>query len=290
MSETNTGFSRPGTPEGAPRLAATVMLLRDRAPGDLEVFMVKRSGKSAFMGGAYVFPGGKVDADDQVPEAVVASSVERALERLPDRTLGLGLLVGAAREVFEEAGVLLGAGPGMDHTALAAARAALNTKQRRFTELLPGPLDLSSLSPWARWITPSKEPRRFDTYFFLARDPGQRASSDAYETTDAAWLTPAEALAKHDAGQIMLPPPTLINLIELSGLASSSAALAAADARSLAPILPKLGVDADRIAIFMPWAPEYADLEGEGTTMTRDHPCRGPLDRVILDGERWIAR
>ncbi len=299
MADSLTGFTAPGAPPSGPKLASTVMLLRDLPSGGIEVFLVKRSGKSSFMGGAYVFPGGKVDADDgsaEIEAAVLPETLTQAAARLGDRRAALSLGVAAVREVLEEAGVLLGRGPGRqapEPATIRAAREALNDRQARFSDLAKGAaweLDLSLLEPWSHWITPSREPKRFDTRFYVARAPAeQQASSDRYETTDAVWLSPSVALERHAALEIFLPPPTLVNLLELAPHPSVDAVMSAARLKPIAPILPKLGMDGPHLAILLPWAPEYASTEGEGEAAA-DHPARGDIDRVVLEGERWIAR
>ncbi len=300
---TETGFTKSGAPpDAAPRYASTVLLLRDRSPGDaaggFEVFLVKRHGASAFMGGAYVFPGGKVDRGDAA--LVDAAAADRCAARLsvtPGRARAredsVGLWVAAIREVFEEVGVLLASrqdGGALDAAALeriGAARAA----ERPLAEIVAAEglrLDLDALVPWAHWITPSLEPRRFDTHFFLARAPAaQTASIDARETTEGAWLTPAQAIARHEAGEIFLPPPTLMNLDELSRAPSIEAVLAVARARTIAAILPKLGAVGESMAILLPWDPLFATTEGEALPGEGPHPMAGPVSRVWLDGERW---
>lgn len=300
MADSLTGFTAPGAPPSGPKLASTVMLLRDLpSGGGIEVFLVKRSGKSSFMGGAYVFPGGKVDDDDasaEIEAAVSPGTLTGAAARFGDRRLALASGVAAVREVLEEAGVLLGRGRGgqaPEAEAIRAAREALNDRQARFSALASGAgweLDLSLLELWSHWITPSREPKRFDTRFYVARAPAaQQASSDRYETTDAIWLSPRAALDRHAALEIFLPPPTLVNLLELAPHHSVDAVMSAARVKPIAPILPKLGMDGPHLAILLPWAPEYASTEGEGTAAA-DHPARGDIDRVVLEGERWIVR
>lgn len=139
--------------------------------------------------------------------------------------------------------------------------------------------DLSELVPFARWITPSAEPKRFDTEFFLwPLAPGQVPEVDAQEVFDLRWLSPAQALAEYGAGTLNLPPPTASTLEDLAaelartraGLAPGAAVLAAllhaCRARKPRPILPKLtATAAGAIAIVMPWDAEFAALPGEGT-------------------------
>ena len=224
-----------------PRDAATVLLLRP-ATGGFEVFMVKRSGLSDVLGEAHVFPGGKVDAADasadmlaQVAGVDQLDAAALGEELPPDRLAAM--FIAAARETFEEAGVLLARSAG--GTKLAAARDRLNAKEG-FAPVLADlgvKLDLASLVPWVRWVTPSFLAKRFDARFFLAAAPGdQQAMHDNYEATHSEWLSPQAALAGWEQGTIKLAPATYVSLAHLATYASIEAALA--DARSRpAPII-----------------------------------------------------
>jgi|GEM_PF-395192 len=193
------------------RPAATVVLLRD-APAGLEVFLMKRHSLSDVLGGAYVFPGGKVDAADA--DLDMAAHLDQPLEALhaglneadiPERTAG-GLYVAALREAFEESGVLFA----QDHSMQspdAGRAAALLREGHGFNAVLAQTalrLQTRSVVPWARWITPTSPSvmnKRFDTRFFVAAVPaGQTAVHDSYETTDSIWLGPHEALVQYWAG------------------------------------------------------------------------------------------
>jgi 8-oxo-dGTP pyrophosphatase MutT (NUDIX family) len=189
------------------RASATVVMLRD-TPEGLEVFLLKRHGLSDVLGGAYVFPGGKVDASD-ADEALhakldLATDVLHAALHEPDLTVveATAVFVAALRETYEEAGVQLAA---------------------------------SELVPWSRWVTPAVGGvvrKRFDTRFFIARLPsGQQARHDDHETTDSAWLNPREALRRYWDGDIQLAPPQIMSLAHLSRHARAEEALAAARGR-----------------------------------------------------------
>ena len=179
-----------------PRDAATVLLLRD-APGGFEVFMVKRSGLSDVLGEAHVFPGGKVDVADSSPEMLarirgLASLDTAALGEDIPQARAAGMFVAAARETFEEAGVLLAHGIGTHPAAgsmasaaagadarfgrareIAAARARLNAKEPFAAVLgsIHAELDAGALVPWVRWVTPTMLSRRFDARFFFGTHP-----------------------------------------------------------------------------------------------------------------------
>ncbi len=220
-----------------PLPAATVLLARDSADGP-EVYLVRRSKSVRFMGGVYVFPGGKVDAEDADPDVLAA------LQGADDAEEVLGLaapqaaahLVAAIRETLEEAGLLLGTG---DATS---ARAAL--AEQSFPEVLRThglTLDGRALRYWSHWITPPVEPRRFSARFFAARAPfGQSAAIDVGELTEGAWFTPREAIARYYANELDLAPPTLFTLAEVQALPDVDAILAAAPHRPVVPYAPEL--------------------------------------------------
>jgi 8-oxo-dGTP pyrophosphatase MutT (NUDIX family) len=152
-------------------------------------------------------------------------------------------------------------------------------------------VDAATLVPFARWITPSAESKRFDARFFVARAPdGQIARHDSVETVDALWARPAELLARYERGELKLPPPTLRNLEDLAVHASVDAALAWARACVVTAILPKLVPLGDTLAIVLPWDPEYAALPGEGIAIAPDHAVARPPSRFVLAEGRWWGR
>lgn len=231
-------FGPDATKEVAlPRDAATVLLLRG-APDGFEVFMVKRSGLSDVLGEAHVFPGGKVDAADSSAamlarvHGVAQLDVAALGEELP-RARAAGMFVAAARETFEEAGVLLAHGLTGD---LRAARERLNAKVPLAEVLasLDAMLDAAALVPWVRWVTPANLAKRFDARFFLAAAPPEQAAvHDDFEATHSEWLSPRAALARWASGSIKLAPPTYMSLQHLAQYASIESLLA--DARSQQP-------------------------------------------------------
>lgn len=222
-----------------PRPSATVLLLRD-APGGFEILMQRRSDASDVLGGAYVFPGGKVDREDGDDDMLSridcpGHALHGALgDPALDARAAAACYVAAGRETFEEAGVLLAVlpdgSPAPAHHAEAAT--ALSRQGYAFIEVLAA-LDLrlrvSALVPWSRWITPrmpSLTRKRFDSRFFLARAPAdQVARHDNHEATDSVWMSPRAALARFRAGGIMLAPPQLMSLIELAAHGSVEAAM-----------------------------------------------------------------
>jgi 8-oxo-dGTP pyrophosphatase MutT (NUDIX family) len=274
----------PGREPATPRDAATVVVLREEDRG-FSVFMVKRHAKSAFMGGAYVFPGGKLDAEDSAPEIIAKTSglsdaeAARALGEPDDVRRAIGLYVAAVRETFEEAGVLLARD--VDTSALASARADLEGGAAFATVVdgLGATLDLTRLTPWTRWVTPVVEPRRYDARFFLARAPrGQLAAHDQRETTDGAWLPPGEALAREERGEIQLPPPTMRSLEMLASFDDIDAALADASSRTPPLVEPVFRDDDGKWSLLLPGA------EGHPVPEAR---IPGPTRFVLAEGRWW---
>ena len=268
------------------RDAATVLLLRERAAG-FEVFMVRRSGGSRFMGGAHVFPGGKLDDADRhydgrrrLPDAPLSTELSEP-ELAPERALGL--YVAALRETFEEAGVLL-ADPLGDEAFRLYARAQLQRGEGALAELAARAgwtLRLDALVPQARWITPRAQPRRYDTRFFLARAPeDQRAAADELETFAGEWFTPARALAAAEGGEIVLPPPTLRTLLHLATFETVQACFADARTRRPPRIEPVHHVDeaGEHVIAF----------NGDPAHPIRERAFPGPT-RVVRRGSIWRA-
>ena len=203
----------------APRDAATVVMLRDTSHG-LEVFLVKRHGLSDVLGGAYVFPGGKLDpGDSEIDEAAHldqhADGLKKSLaESDTSANIAKGLYVAAVREAFEECGVLFAQGQptGPGRQAKPADFHALLTRDALR-------LQTRALVPWSRWITPrmpSVSSKRFDTRFFVAAMPaGQTAMHDDVETTASVWLSPRAALEQYWERHIELAPPQIMSLAHL---------------------------------------------------------------------------
>lgn len=242
---------------GPVRAAATVVMLRD-GPAGLEVFMIRRHGLSDVLGGAYVFPGGKVDAGDALLD--MATRLDAAPERLHaalgepglDPLAAAGLYVTALREAFEETGVLYAQGA---DTAVAAQARALLQQGSAFgaaLALLALRLNASQLTPWARWITPlvpSVTNKRFDTRFFVAAaPPGQQASHDNHEATESVWLAPRAALQQYWERAIELAPPQIMSLVHLAHHDSVASVLAQARAR-LPPVIQPEPFDLDGMRV-----------------------------------------
>ena len=216
-----------------PRPAATVMLVRDQRPGlarGIEVFLMRRHSAMEFVAGVMVFPGGGVDDRDRHADiAWIGPDPAWWAGRFgvePD--LAEALVCAAARETFEESGVLF-AGPAGDPEGIVGdasvyreSRLALADRSLSFGEFLGREnlvLRADLLRPWANWVTPIQErTRRYDTYFFVAALPaGQRADGDNTETDRADWITPSAALEDFAASRTFLLPPTWTQLDSLNG-------------------------------------------------------------------------
>jgi 8-oxo-dGTP pyrophosphatase MutT (NUDIX family) len=204
------------------RRAATVVVARD-SPRGPEVLMLRRHVRLDFVGDAYVFPGGAVDADDADIEAIDISS-EEADARL-STTRGRAFFVAAVREIFEESGLLLATQAGRalsaaDLSSLADDREKLNARDVAFRDLIVE-RDLHLLARdlifFAHWVTPVGPPRRYDTRFFMVEAPlDQIASHDGEETVSSLWVTPTEALERHYRGELEMIFPTIRTLTELA--------------------------------------------------------------------------
>ena len=237
------------------RPAATLMLVRDGVDG-MEVLMLRRNPAAVFAADAWVFPGGAVDpVDADVPAtAVLGPTDSDASTTIGVPSGGLAFFVAAARECFEEAGVLLArhAGTGavldtssdLDSLRFGKHRRELLAGRRSLTEMIAAEdliLDLTDVVYVSRWITPQGPPRRFDTRFFLAAAPGgQVASHDTSETVESVWTTPSLALDRRRAGDIHLVFPTIKNLEALARFDTTAELLAAARAiRSVPVVAPR---------------------------------------------------
>jgi 8-oxo-dGTP pyrophosphatase MutT (NUDIX family) len=220
----------------------------------------------AFAAGMYVFPGGSVDPrDETLSDASWAGPPPAAWAGLlsADEGLTKALVCAAVRETFEESGVLL-AGSGPDDVVADTTgddwetdRVALIDRSLSFAAMLDRRglvLRADLLRPWAHWITPEVEPKRFDTRFFVAALPsGQRTRDVGGEADRVAWVRPADALAAADSGEMGMLPPTAFTLSELGTYADVAAVLAAGDTRDVNPVLPKIVLgDDDEARLLLP--------------------------------------
>jgi 8-oxo-dGTP pyrophosphatase MutT (NUDIX family) len=259
-----------------PAPAATVVLLRDRPAGSVDVLLMQRHHKSKFAAGDYVFPGGKLEADDNPDDAVrwcagldlAGAARTLGLEHAP--ATALGYWIGAIRETFEEAGVLLATtaagGPvRLPPARIAEYRRAIQADNRAFWTMIRDEklvLATDRLVYFAHWVTPADMPLRFDTRFFAAPMPeGQDAVGDDHEMISLRWLSPPEALDAHRRGEISLRNPTVRNLMLFEGAASVADALGRLHGREVTTIRPKVIVDDNgKRRVFNPGDPGYDAL------------------------------
>jgi 8-oxo-dGTP pyrophosphatase MutT (NUDIX family) len=266
------------------RPASTVLLVRDRGGPDrgVEVFMERRHVDSVFVGGAYVFPGGRVDPEDAIdPTRIAGLDEPTANRRLGLETGSLAHYVAAIRECFEEAGVLL---------AYDRSGALLDfgdpTVENRFKQLRDqlnaGTLSIQAIAErenlrlatdriayWSHWITPLGEPRRYDTRFFVAEAPtGQTAGHDDWELTDSAWVSPQDAIKRALSREWMIIFPTLMNLRALARHETAAAAVAWAHAQPVP--LPVNQPRVYRGRVVLPGDPGYEEGEQDISKIDRD--------------------
>jgi len=249
--------------------SATILLLRDEPA--FEVLMVKRHHQIDFASGALVFPGGKTHAGDQDPAWADHCT---GWDQFDDeqRTLRIG----AIREAFEEAGILLAErldGSAFTDACDLAVRAAVDRGERPFIEVvreLGVRLRLDALAVFARWITPVMMPKRFDTWFYAVRAPAdQVAACDGRETVDAEWIEPAEVLRLADVGERTVIFPTRMNVQLLAEASSAEDCVTRARARTLVTVLPKVEVRDGARYLVLPSDAGYGEVAE-------------PMDRVAL--------
>jgi 8-oxo-dGTP pyrophosphatase MutT (NUDIX family) len=303
-------FTQGGTP-AEPRDAATIVLVRARGAGTvaskaaggeqhardpIEIFCVERHKASRFMGGALVFPGGKLDAADAdeawtpLTEPPVRPATGPHRGSIPFATTDAhlrSLAIAAARETLEEAAMLHVAGGSVTQNEVLALRTELQAAPdalRAFLAKRGLKLDLGALYPLSRWITPEAEARRYDTRFFLAVAPSDQAGAhDERETTSSFWASPREILRRFEAAEVQLMPPTHRTVSLLSGCADIAAVLRFVASGNLDPLCPRLVRHVDErgetMALTLPGDPEHE---------VTDKRIVGP-SRYVLRGEQWHA-
>jgi 8-oxo-dGTP pyrophosphatase MutT (NUDIX family) len=230
------------------------VVLRDSLSGP-EVFMVRRHEATAFMGGAHVFPGGRVDAADHGADEGWCDGIAHAARQLGGLppAEAAAYHVAAARELFEEAGVLLARdargefvslGGGADHERFKQDRKDVHAVRATLRAVLEREhlrLALDALVLFAHWVTPPIDTRQFDTRFFMTRVPPHQAPAhDDAETTHGVWMTAPVAIARSQKREIVLPPPTWSTLRELEPFTSVDDALAWARRRRVVRREPTL--------------------------------------------------
>jgi 8-oxo-dGTP pyrophosphatase MutT (NUDIX family) len=276
----------PNRDPAAPRDAATVIVIRDTVAG-LEAFCVLRHPRSSFLGGAVVFPGGKVDAadGDDAWHGLTEEPHPRSIAFVSASASARTLAIAACRETLEEAGIVPVDGAVTDLDALRAEIAApadagggpgalADALARRGHALA-----LGALVPFSRWITPAAEPRRFDARFYLlVLPPGQVGKHDDHETTMSFWGRPIDVLDRAARGEIFLAPPTTRALELLADVGDVRGALTLAEEQTLEPICP----------LFIASDPPYLALPGDPSHEVPDRRIGGPTRFVLRDG-RFVS-
>jgi len=285
------------------RKAATVILVRDKNSA-LEVYLLKRSTKSAFMGGLYVFPGGVVESEDFGIETWI-SHIDLSWD-LIEKQLGgdtistydvLGFSIAAFRETLEEAGVLIASansGPKQNSDRIAAYRLKKDLPKGWFRIKIAEEnqtLALSELGRWSHWITPKLMQKRFDTRFFIAFMPeGQTCVPDNRETEHGIWLSPLAALEKNLETEIPLSPPTVVTLTQLLKFNNLNELKQEIRNRSWGmPIAPHLIPCSNGPVILEPWDPDWgSDIKIDTSHLSNKVlPAGSRFSRIWCDKGVW---
>ena len=267
------------------RPASTVILVRELdEEKELQVYLLKRSGKSGFFPGSYVFPGGTLDPDEW-ENNLWQDHLDLSVEELSAKfgpVLPINALipygVAAVRETLEEAGVFLakrqtGISESSENVCERPNLESQVSGWFRRKVLEEGwNLSFSKLFPWSHWITPEAMPKRFDTRFFLALMPvGQVCRPDERETTQGVWISPLKALEANARGEILLSPPTLVTLHGLLSFESLEALIEAAKTRFWGdPIRPILFLKKGERFLIEPWDPDYGQEPKIGEVDLKD--------------------
>ncbi|MBL4893624.1 MAG: NUDIX hydrolase [Emcibacter sp.] len=259
-----------------PTDSATIMIIRDGEEhtrhGCLQILMVKRHRNIKFAGGAYVFPGGKLDAADRELEKKMSTGGGRDV---PEDFYGLRYA--ALREVFEETGLVIGTidgqpiGEVLRQNIDKTYRAAFLDKSMNLAAFLDQSgvaLDMNDCLPFAHWITPEAYPIRFDTRFFLCVAPeGQIPSPDGHEITDVEWMHPMTLVEESD-GDLMFP--TMMNLKKLGQAKTVSEALELLAARDIVTVMPEVVMGAKGRFRKIPDDAGYDDVDQSRTRAALD--------------------
>lgn len=301
--ETKGVFTEESKAPMVPLDAATVILTKENSRRSFDIFLMRRHRKQSFMGGAFVFPGGRLDDADCDPELhalAKGATLEEARQQLAEPDLAadraMGLYFAAVRETFEESRVLLavdGEGrpvqidssdPG-DVARWESYREKIHDGSASLVDLARAEglhFALDHVVPYSHWITPEVETKRFDTRFLVARMPlGQEPRHDAVEMTESIWLTPKEALDRQRAGDLPLMPPTLKTIEELAAFRSIEDIFSAAASRRIETILPQAFQTDGGFGVKLPNDPEYT------LSPYKQDPQPGEPSRIVLVDGKW---
>jgi 8-oxo-dGTP pyrophosphatase MutT (NUDIX family) len=285
------------------RPASTVILVRERQQ-KLQVYLLRRSAQSGFMGDKYVFPGGTLDPPD-METAFWEKHVDLQAEEVEQR-LGGGLPkqdifaygVAAIRETLEEAGVFLAHrkdGSSAEYERIDSLRMAEDLSKHWFLDLIESEnwvLQFSQLARWAQWITPKRMKYRYDTRFFLVFMPQeQECTPDARETVHGIWLSPEQGLAGNLSGNIPLSPPTVVSLHQLLAYQNLNDLKQEIRTRKWGDALePNMVVTSAGAIILEPWDPEWSceTITVDKTYLMENMlPVGAPMSRIWLYEDLW---
>ena len=294
-----------------PKKATTVILLRGNDPIGFEVFLLKRHEKSSFMGGNFVYPGGRVDREDgslelcSFSKGITLEKAQTILGGAVSPEESFSYWIAGVRELFEEAGILfayeqmgnlLQIKNQQEQEKFSNYRIQLQKEKLTICQIIQEEkllLALDQMHYYAHWITPEARSERFDTRFFLAcYPPGQEASHDRKETTAGVWLTPQKALEENLKGEGLLSPPTLKTLEDLSRFVSIEEVLNSLKEKEIKPILPILTKISSGTLIVLPWDPEYQIFQRGENPVHLDHGRPSQLGdnttRLLMKEGRWL--
>lgn len=237
-------------PTSVLKAASTVLFIRDGAR-ELEVYLIRRAKQMAFAGGMTAYPGGGVDPrdlDEQFgwigPDPGYWADAFSCDERM-----SRALVAAAVRETFEEAGILLatqGESPvhDTDNEEWERERLALLNREQSLSDMLNRrkmSVRADLIRPWAHWITPEQEPKRYDTRFFLMKLPdGVHPREISTEHDHAEWVSVDRAVDESNAGRRPMLPPTTATLMDLAQFGTADEAMASAPPKKIVPIQPTL--------------------------------------------------
>ncbi len=290
-----------------PIKAATVILLRESAGGTPEVYLLRRHDANPFMGGMFVYPGGKIEREDwaaaEAPGLPLLRQREyRAASSMP-RAEHIAACHAAIRELFEEARVLIGCSAGcpaaeapadvIERLVRAAGKESVPQSFGDMVRAAGIQPALGELYYRARWVTPEGRPVRFDTHFFVARLPHfQEPVADLRESSLGLWMTPEAALAGNLSGTVPLSPPTLKTLEEIAAFRSIDELLASLSSDPVAPVLPVWSATPDQTLLVFPEDADYAAYRaGEPESPGGNGAASSPgavTTRLALSGNGWL--
>lgn len=294
--------SRDSSRNRLPRPAATIILVRDYDHG-LQTYLLKRSGKSRFFPGSYVFPGGAVDEDDRDFDFWM-DHIDLDLNGIKRRFAGeditgedaLAYCAAGIREAFEEAGVLMARGGSLQSLERTYSDRINNGLEagwlRRLVSFSGWTLNLAALFRWSHWITPAMMRYHFDARFFIAAMPeSQLCMPDMRETVAGIWISPGDALASNLEGTIPLSPPTIVTMHELLKYRDVELLKGELETRPWGDArLPRMVQSKCGPVIIEPWDPQYGDapeeMDSTGFESLVHSGCE-PFSRIWLHDGVW---